>query len=63
MSEPKASMSFEKRRKAMLSHITSVTKGNSIKREISFLNEDAPKFIRAFNAFEKESQEIQFIAK
>ena len=63
MQEPRASMSFEKRRRAMLDHIASVAKSNSIKKEISFLNEDAPNFIRAFNEFEKESQGIQFIAK
>lgn len=63
MVEPKASMSFEKRRRAMLNHITSKAKHNSIKKEIPFLNEDVPEFIRSFNEFEKESQNVHFVVK
>lgn len=63
MVEPKASMSFEKRRKAILNHINSKTKNDSIKKQVPFLNEDVPKFIKFFNDFEKESQDIHFIVK
>jgi len=63
MGEPRASMSFEKRRRAMLNKITAGTKQSSIKKEVPFLNEDVPNFIEAFNRFEKESQSVNFIAK
>lgn len=61
--EPRASMSFEARRKAMLNHINCKTKQVSIKTEVPFLNEDAPIFIKNFNDFEKESQSVNFIVK
>jgi hypothetical protein len=62
MSRPKATMSFEKGRKALLQRM-SAKSASRVVRTIRFRNQDVPKFLKNLDRFERASRKSRLVAK
>jgi hypothetical protein len=59
---PKATMSFEKSRRHLLTRM-SATAGRNVEKVITFRNEDVPKFLKQLDRFEIRSAKRRLVAK
>jgi hypothetical protein len=60
---PKATMSFEQSRKALLTRMTEKSTRQVVQHEIGFNNEDVPQFLETLEKFQKESKKHHFVVK
>ncbi len=63
MSKPRAKMSFDESRKALLTQMSSKAKGKAQEKVIHFINDDVPKFLKDLDDFEKQSRKSRLIVK
>ena len=59
----KVTMSFEKRRKALLNRMSSKASGQPVSKVIRFRNNDVPNFLRGLDKFESASRKVRLVIK
>ena len=59
----KGSISVEASRKALLAHLKKKCKGTTITKEVPFINDDVPQYLKVLARLEKSSRKCTIMVK